>query len=243
MNLTLFDHVLVFILAAWMPVQGALFYRRLQQAIASGAPDVRMRAYGRTMLWEWSLAGAVIIGWAAAGRSFGDLGLHLSLGWGSMLGMGLSLAACGFLLRQMSVIATDPDAQAQLRETMHHLRAVVPSNRREMRRFMALSFTAGICEELLYRGFLLWYLGQITSAWLAVLVACLIFGVGHVYQGGKGVLKTGLFGLVATALYLLTSALWAPMLLHAVLDMTSGNILSRVLHPRGGDSDTTAHDE
>ena len=87
-----------------------------------------------------------------------------------------------------------------------------------------------MCEELLYRGFLLWYLSRITELWLAVVISALIFGAGHVYQGGKGMVRTACFGLVAAGLYLLTDSLWASMVLHAALDLTSGNILRMVLH-------------
>jgi len=237
-TLTYFDHLLVFVLAAWVPIQGALFYRRLMRAVMSGVPGARMRAYRRTLIWEWSLVGVLLVGWFAAGRSPGELGLGLSLGWGgwgALVGIAVTIAACTFLVRQTAMVEEDEAVQEQLRETMQHLRPLVPANRREMRRFVALSITAGICEELLYRGFLLWYTSQITVLPVAVLTSAFIFGAGHVYQGGKGIVRTGIFGLVATGLYLLTESLWAPMVLHAVLDVTSGNLLRKVLNPRDPD--------
>ena len=231
MSFTVFDHVLVLVLAAWMPIQGAVFYRRLERAIASGDGGARMRAYRRTLIWEWSLVAALIIGWAWAGRSLSELGLGFDTGWGLVAGLGLTAAACAFLVRQMTFVHEDEDAQEQIRETMSHLRGMVPANRREMKRFVALSITAGTCEELLYRGFLLWYLDQITYLWIAVVASSFIFGAGHVYQGSKGMLRTGIFGLVAACLFVLTGSLWASMILHAVLDLTSGSILRRALHP------------
>lgn len=234
-TLTLFDHLLVFVLAAWVPIQGALFYRRLMRAVLSGVPGARMQAYRRTVIREWSLVGVMLVVWFGAGRSPWDLGLGLSFGWGALVGIAATAAACLFLVRQMAMVEHDEMARDQIRETMQHLQPLVPANRREMRRFVVLSITAGVCEELLYRGFLLWYLGQITIMPVAVLTAALIFGVGHVYQGGKGIVRTGIFGLVATGLYLLTESLWAPMVLHAVLDITSGNLLRNVLNPRDPD--------
>ncbi|MCG8424540.1 MAG: CPBP family intramembrane metalloprotease [Proteobacteria bacterium] len=232
MTLTLFDHLFVSILAAWMPIQGSLRYRRLIREVTAGTRHARLRAYRRSLAWEWSLALTLVVGWIVAGRPLAELGLGLALDWQMLTGVGLTTAACTFLIRQMSLVTDDQDASQKLSHTMRHLRPLIPSNRREMRVFVALSVTAGICEELLYRGFLLWYLGQITTTWMAVIASSFIFGAGHAYQGGRGIATTGLFGLVAAGLYLLTGSLWAPMVLHAVLDITSGNILRQVLHPR-----------
>ncbi len=48
------------------------------------------------------------------------------------------------------------------------------------------------------------------------------FGLGHLYQGAAGVVKTGVSGLLAGLLYLLTGSLWIPMLLHAAVDLHAG---------------------
>ena len=58
----------------------------------------------------------------------------------------------------------------------------------------------------------------------AALLSSLAFGLGHAYQGPKGTLQTGLFGLAMAGLYLLTGSIWLSMVLHAVIDMVSGGI-------------------
>ena len=105
---------------------------------------------------------------------------------------------------------------------LEHLRPLLPHTRTEMIRFVLLSTTAGICEEILFRGFLLWYLSclvPVVAAWLA---GALLFGMAHAYQGSGGVLRTGLVGAGLVALYLLSGSLWLPMLLHAFVDVNSG---------------------
>jgi membrane protease YdiL (CAAX protease family) len=62
-----------------------------------------------------------------------------------------------------------------------------------------------------------------------VLLAAAIFGLGHAYQGPKGILKTGLVGLVLGGLFALTGSLWAPMLVHVVMDLLAGYVGRRAI--------------
>jgi membrane protease YdiL (CAAX protease family) len=52
-----------------------------------------------------------------------------------------------------------------------------------------------------------------------------IFGLGHAYQGWEGMGKTALVGLVLGLLAWFSGSLFVGMILHAVLDLTSGRIL------------------
>ena len=58
--------------------------------------------------------------------------------------------------------------------------------------------------------------------WLAVVLSSIAFGFGHMYQGKIGIVKTGGIGLALAGLYVLTGSLWAPMVLHAFVDVNSG---------------------
>jgi membrane protease YdiL (CAAX protease family) len=101
---------------------------------------------------------------------------------------------------------------------------MMPRSDLEARWFNGLSITAGICEELLYRGYLLWYLG----AWLpwlpAILIAALIFGFGHAYQGPRGIALTTLVGLLMSAIYLGTGSLFLSMTFLALMDLHAGYV-------------------
>lgn len=105
-----------------------------------------------------------------------------------------------------------------------HVRIVIPASAAEMRVFAAVSVTAGICEELLYRGFALWYLSALLPRGWAIAAAVAIFGIGHAYQGLRGVLMTATAGGIAIAIYLWTGSLVAPMVMHATLDLANGFI-------------------
>ena len=63
----------------------------------------------------------------------------------------------------------------------------------------------GFCEEIIYRGYILKRLAKILGdtkrAWLlSAIIAAIVFGIGHSYQGASGILATAvialLFGLI-----------------------------------------------
>jgi len=98
-----------------------------------------------------------------------------------------------------------------------------PATWTERRWFAFLCITAGICEETLYRGFLLHYLHFFPCTLgltLALLVSSVIFGLGHLYGGVGGVVGSVLVGFLLGLLFLLTESLLLPMLLHALFDVS-----------------------
>jgi membrane protease YdiL (CAAX protease family) len=58
-----------------------------------------------------------------------------------------------------------------------------------------------------------------------------MFGLGHAYQGAAGIVRTGIVGLLFAGAYVGTGSLLAPMLLHVVIDATSGMIAYLALRP------------
>ena len=99
----------------------------------------------------------------------------------------------------------------------------------ENRWFDMASITAGVCEEILYRGLLLATLVSLVGTWPAVAISSLIFGLGHAYQGVSGIVKTGLVGLILALLTVFSGSLFIAIVLHAVVDLTSGRIMGRAL--------------
>ncbi len=117
-----------------------------------------------------------------------------------------------------------PRLRLKYLDAVHYLHFLLPVAPLERRWWLVLSLTAGICEEFMFRGFLLHFLtGQmagglslnLTAAWL---LSSLAFGLGHLYQGALGVLRTGLAGLMFGLLALLSGSLLLPMVLHVLVD-------------------------
>ncbi len=235
MELDIIDYVMTAIAVVVFPIWGVLDYRRFQRKAAEGAPDVRVKQYRLAIAFEWFTAGIILAVWLAKGRGLASLGLGLQVGTSFWLGVGLTLAALGAVIGQAVWAMRSPEKLGEFREQFADLEPLLPHDRREMWWWRVLSVTAGICEEVVYRGFLIAVLAAAMNTWAAVLVAAFIFGLGHAYQGPKGILKTGLVGLVLGGLFALTGSLWAPMLVHAVMDLLAGYIGRRaILLPTGG---------
>ncbi len=82
-----------------------------------------------------------------------------------------------------------------------------PATWAERRWFAFLCTTAGICEETLFRGFLLQYLHVFPwtlNLTLALLIAAVIFGLNHLYGGVGGVVGGVVAGFLLGLLFVLT---------------------------------------
>jgi len=93
--------------------------------------------------------------------------------------------------------------------------------------FSALS--SAICEEMVDRGFLLFLLLTIfpnIPIFVIMIIAFVTFGIGHLYQGLRGVIKTGLFGVLSMSLLIVTGSLIPSILLHFFCEFTSVFLLS-----------------
>lgn len=100
-----------------------------------------------------------------------------------------------------------------------HLSALLPRDREEVLFGIAISVAAGIGEELFFRLLLPMLLAAFVGGIPAVVMAVLLFGMAHAYQGWKGVTVTTLVGALLTAMYLMSGSLVIAMLFHATIDL------------------------
>jgi|SRR5450755_1108732 membrane protease YdiL (CAAX protease family) len=91
--------------------------------------------------------------------------------------------------------------------------------------WIALSASAGFCEEIVYRGYLQRQLRAFTdSRALAVCGQALVFGVGHAYQGWKNVVVIVVLGALYGLLVLWRKNLRSSMLAHTWSDIWGGYV-------------------
>jgi membrane protease YdiL (CAAX protease family) len=226
--LTPLDHLLTAALAIAAPVRSISIYRKLMAAPEPALPGLRRAIYLGAILTQWGLLAALALHWSLQRRPWEALGFVPQWTPG-LLGAGSAgLAMSLILLRQSRAALADPAAHEGLRRALAPLERLLPHDRGELRLFRGVALTAGVCEEALYRGFLIWYLGRLVGPWPAMIVAAIVFGLGHAYQGSKGVIKTGIAGLFLGAVYLVSGSLLAPMVFHALIDLHSGWVAHRV---------------
>ena len=223
-------HLVFVYLAVVLPLTA----RRRMQAfaaapVAAGGTPSQLRIYPRLIAAQWLLTGALVLTlWY----------VHVPL---AALGLAapplVPLAECTAVLalawvvwdRKMRRTVREPARRAKLLARFDRVRAFLPTSDLMMRWWIGVSITAGVCEEVLYRGFFGYYLGQWMPLWAAALVGSAVFGFAHVYQGWRGMLRTGVVGLLLWATYLATGSLLQGMVLHALIDVRSGLALRRAL--------------
>ena len=106
------------------------------------------------------------------------------------------------------------------------LRFLLPRTGREKLLFLGLSVTAGFCEELVFRGFLLHALEAATgSVVLAVALSSGVFGLLHAYQRPAGAARAAALGAVLAAPVVATGSIVPAVLAHAALDVIAGLLL------------------
>jgi membrane protease YdiL (CAAX protease family) len=214
---TVIHHLLVAFLILVMPVWDRYEMRRLK---ASSSPRKRVQSYQMTLLWLW-VATALLLVTTARHELFAPVATTLmdryrNIALPAIIGLGI-----GALIPVLI-------ARAKPREQMKQVKAlgdtalILPRTSEERWWFAAVSVSAGICEEIIFRGFLIRYfatppLGLGVGA--AIIAAALVFGIAHGYQGWKGVLVTAVLALVMTALFYATGSLVLPIVVHALLDL------------------------
>lgn len=226
----LVDHVFILLLFVLQPVHGAFEFRYYIARARAGQPVERVRVYRQTAAVEWIFLALLIAAWIDFGRPFADLGFVMPVGAGFWSGVAVCIALTGYLLYSWHRAKNASAAEkATCADSLGDLRIFVPHTRRELRDFYAVSITAGIVEEVVYRGFVIWYLGLYMPVWGAVVVSAVAFGLGHSYQGASGVLRTGLVGLAFGALYVVTGSIWLPIIAHVLGDALQGAAIREIL--------------
>ena len=212
-----------FVLAAVVP---ALGYIRFRQSLARGDQDVTLRmklaSYARIVGSQWFLVGAMLLilrwhGLSAwdAGERLGDAPLTFEATFAVLIVLAVVSPIALWRVRRAQ--------PAKLAAAMGRLRRLTPSSGLEMAVFVVVCLTAGVCEELLYRGWLLNILRAATgSTWAAVVVSSIVFGIGHAYQGVKGMLRTVFVALQLAILYVWVGSLIPGQVLHAGVDVLAG---------------------
>jgi len=227
---TIPDHILLVMFAlVWPLTEWLWFFPRSVRAINAGIPGARMRLYRNILLPEWGFTACVIALWAARGRPWSAL----MLGSTTPLRLGIGFLAvallAGLLWLQRRAIFARPNALELVRRGIGTAAPLWPRTPGERLVFNMVAITAGICEELLFRGFAMWYVrAWLPGGWLglalAVVITSTLFGFGHIYLGGSNVLKSGIGGALFAAVALAAGSLWPAMVIHAATDLNSGDL-------------------
>jgi len=213
--------LIFFALGVLLPWRGRARMKKLL-AMPQVSSIERLVLYASTIAFQW-LAVAVV-GWRAWVHGYGARQLGLVLhGRTRLVIAGLVGAAVmgGLHWLNLRRVGRIP---AESRGVMQAVaERILPQSTVELLPYLGLATTAGLCEEFLYRGFVMAVLSSAgLGAGLVVLGSSLLFGLAHSYQGRGGMVMTFLVGLLLGVSRLTYNSLVPAVFWHAAVDVVAG---------------------
>jgi len=101
---------------------------------------------------------------------------------------------------------------------------MTPKTKNEKRWWVGVSLTTGICEEIIFRGFFIFLIASIfpdMSIYLVLVIAVVLFGLGHFYQGRKGLIITTLIGAFISLVYITSGSLIIVIVMHFITNFAN----------------------
>jgi uncharacterized protein len=93
---------------------------------------------------------------------------------------------------------------------------------------LSIGISAGVIEEILFRGILFRITEEALGTWLALALSAAVFGAVHIFNVNATVVGAVAIaieaGILLSALYVLTRRLWVSIGLHAAWNVTQGGI-------------------
>jgi len=188
----------------------------------------RVRFYVLTLFFEWLLFVFVVAGvrrhgapvliilgdqWHSVREVLRDIGIAAAF-W--LVSAGL-LFVLGWLLR--------------IGALGRNMQFMLPHGGAEITLWLALSVTAGICEETIFRGYLQrQFIALTKSVPAGILLSAAAFGAAHAYQGFRMVILIGLYGAMFGILAHWRGSVRPGMIAHAWQDSLSGVLAGLTRH-------------
>lgn len=243
---SLADHLLVLLFGCGLPLLSTVQGRRALGGIVFSEP-VRRRFYLSNSLTLALLAGIVLLSWHAHGRPFAEMGFRPPTSSPDKDN--------AILLTLVLVVVYATDLWRGVRRAHRHREErtemlgrtpFLPRHVRELPLYVLMCASAGVFEEIIYRGFMVTYFlpepnGRSGWPWLAVTVPALLFGMAHHYQGWEAMGKVILLSMLLALVFILGGSLGWVMAVHFAIDLGAGLATMGVMRKADGDDTASFH--
>ncbi len=238
------DLTLMFVIAIVLPALDLWLYPKFVKTVSDPQPrSARSRFYLTGISIQWIAVACVAGNWVACGRPWSSLGLGVPSTL--RIGVGITITA-GYLwlmLRQRRVILSRPNGHELIRRMVGNGAALIPRTTLEGRLFVGLAFTAGICEEFLYRGMLSFWFSEWGGPIAGLVVSSIAFGFAHLYLASKDLVRTSITGAILWLFAFASGSIVPVIIIHAAMDLIAGDMGSRALRPDAAPGDSVVGEE
>jgi membrane protease YdiL (CAAX protease family) len=216
------DIWLIFLaLAVILPWRGRLRMKKLLARPFVSSME-RLVLYASTIAFQW--LAVAIVAWRAWVHGYTAATLGLVLRDRGRLAAAAIIGAVGIGTLQWLNLRRVGRIPIETRGPLQAIaERILPQSTMELLPYLALAITAGLCEEFLYRGFVMAVFTRVGfPTWLVVLVSSVLFGLAHSYQGRGGMVMTLLVGLVLGASRIVFDSLVPAIIWHSAVDVVAG---------------------
>lgn len=221
------DHLLFILFGIVFPWQAIFRTQPTLQGVEHWDTRLKRSLYLSNSISLWGMALTVLVGWWWLGRPLAELGVRWPAPGTWTLGLiGSAWFVFAYTLDVWLEVRT-PRALAKTRAHWRKHTPFMPENNREVQLFFPVAVSAAIAEEIVFRGFFVyyfttWFDGNPWAGWIAIGLPSLIFALSHYYQGWKAMAKIALLSLIFGWLLVYTRSLFLPVVLHFAVDVAGG---------------------
>lgn len=214
MNWTL---VLALVIGVLYPMFFVFTYKKTNSNIKKDG-RFRLLDYKQTIFIFWLLTLLILVNFYYSGSP--AINLVPNVTTISIILTVIVLVLSRLQYKQSTVVNTEicKTSKEKMGDVFHFL----PSSKKEFRWFIFLSISAGICEEIIFRLFLVEFLKEHSHIIVAVIVANVIFAMTHIGSGKRNLLSSFILGLLFSAIYYFTDNIWIAILFHTAIDINAG---------------------
>ncbi|MEC1177894.1 CPBP family intramembrane metalloprotease [Metasolibacillus meyeri] len=180
----------------------------------------KVKLYKDTIARQWLIVLMLGIIWGWQGFEWKDW-VTSAQSWNSSIVNGLLIGIiAGICFSLIMPFFLQKKGKAPV--TVGNIDFFMPQTRYERIWFVFVAITAGICEELIFRGAMTYFLFELPvelPLWTIGLLVSILFSMAHLYQGISGIVATSFLGVIFFVLFIGTGSLLLPIILHFMMDV------------------------
>lgn len=208
------------VIVAGYPVWDYFYMKKVKRGLVS-----KRRMYSDIIIVQWMLVMIIVVYWIITKRSLNKLFFLdkplITFSTGFLWVFGLGIVFCS-VLALILVFSKTVREKFSGTPTDENIQFLLPSTIRDRLLFLWVAITAGVCEEFIFRGVVVYYFSHLPFELPIItmgIVSSILFGIIHLYQGWKGVLLTTYLGVILFFLFVGTGYLWIPIVIHILIDV------------------------
>ncbi|MFM2394195.1 MAG: hypothetical protein RLZZ546_2177 [Bacteroidota bacterium] len=238
MNVNWFDHFFFTIIGIILPLMGLLTSRSTDVEEVTDEMSGQILPPKKHIYYTNGLLlviGAMIVLtlWNINYRPFSTLGINYPIMDKMVVGLSILISII-YLADTLFNYYNSSKVKKQIEELIN----VMPTTWKDYKHFIFLALAAGICEEIIFRGFLINYIKELMggspySNYMALIIPSVIFSISHIYQGWLAVIKIFFLSLLFGAIFILSKSLLIVIIIHVLVDLISGAVMVKVAQRLG----------